>query len=275
MLKGRFGVAKKRAKSAKGWAQRRNVVPVIMILAATMILAVSYAIMSSENRLDGATGQVLLIDQLSITHPNKTFYWTTQELLNRFNLQLWYKEGIFNNVDFFKKLASYNYKIIILRVHSAMSPEGNLAIFTGEKWDDRKASFNYLTDILADRIVRVKVEENSTPYFGITPDFIKGSMKGNFEDTIIIMMGCQGLTNSKAAQAFIEKGAKVYISWTGPVSSEHTDSAIQHLLEQLFTERRTVGDAVTSTNIEIGKDPFYGSSLAWYPEDEGNHVIIP
>jgi len=274
-LKGIFGVAKKQVKPTKEWARRRNVVPVIIILAITMILAISYTLLSSEITTDGTTAQALLIDQLSITHPNKTFYWTTQELLSQSNLQLWYKEGIFNNVSFFRNLPSYNNKIIILRVHSAIDQEGNLAIFTGEKWDDNKARLNYLTDILAERIVKVRVEENSTPYFGITPDFIKWSMKGNFEDTTIIMMGCQGLTTRKAAEAFIEKGAKVYISWTGPVSSEHTDSATQHLLSQLFAEGRTVGEAVTSTNNEMGKDPFYGSSLAWYPEDEGNHIVKP
>lgn len=262
-------MTKKRAKTSEKWT-RRKIIPLIVVFSIILLAAV-YTL-SLPRKPIAVSARAILMDQLSITHPNKTFYWQTQEVLNQFDLQIWYHEGIFNTVDFFTNLPSYNYRIIVLRSHSAMSVEGTLAIFTGEKWDDAKARLNYLTDIIAERIVRVRTEENSTAYFGITPAFIS-TMKSDFEDAIIIMMGCEGLTNQNMAKAFIEKGAKVYISWTGLVSSEHTDSATAHLLQRLFVDRKTVKEAVTATNNEIGKDPVYGSELAWYPPDEGAYVI--
>jgi len=268
-----LAAAKKRAKATRKWAKRKNIVLVVAPLTVILVLAVAYTLSLTSNVENGNTVQAVLIDQLSMTIPNKAFYWTTQSLLNKCSMQVWFNEGVFNTIGFFRKLPLYNYKIIILRVHSARNPETEtLAIFTGEKWSDSKASWDYLTDIMNGRIAKVRVKENSTAYFGITPAFIK-NMNGDFKDAVIIMMGCEGLTNENMAKAFIEKGAKVYISWTGPVSSEHTDAATLNLLQHLFVERKTVKGAVTATNNEIGKDPVYRSELAWYPLYEEDYVI--
>jgi len=268
-----LATAGKRPKKAKKWAKRKNILVIAATSAAILILAVAYMLSLANNIENGNEAQAVLIDQLSMTNPNKPFYWTTQTLLNQFNMQVWYKEGTFNTVDFFRDLPRYNFKIIILRVHSAVNPEtGNLAIFTGEKWSDSSAQWDYLTDIMNGRIAKVRVEENSTAYFGITQAFIP-SMNGDFKGALIIMMGCEGLTNEKMAKAFIEKGAKAYISWTGPVSSEHTDAATLNLLQHLLVDRKTVGESVTATNYEIGRDPDYGSELVWYPLDEEDYVV--
>jgi len=65
-------------------------------------------------------------------------------------------------------------------------------------------------------------------------------MKGTFQNTTIIMMGCNGLTYPYMAQAFIGKGVKVYISWDLAVSASHTDKATIHLLQRLITEKQTI-----------------------------------
>lgn len=268
-----MATAEKRPRKAKKRAKRKSTVVVAAALAVILILAVAYMLSLAGNIENGNEVQAVLIDQLSMTHPNKPFYWTTQTLLNQFNMQVWYTEGTFNTVDFFRDLPRYNSKIVILRVHSALNPEtGNLAIFTGEKWSDSHAQWDYLTDIMNGRIAKVRVEENSTAYFGITQAFIP-SMNGDFHGAVIIMMGCEGLANERMAKAFIEKGAKVYISWTGPVGSEHTDAATLNLLQHLLVDRKTVGESVTATNDENGRDPSYGSELVWYPQEEDDYVI--
>lgn len=58
-----------------------------------------------------------------------------------------------------------------------------------------------------------------------------------FKNTVIIAMGCDGLKYTSMAEAFVQKGAKAYISWTGDVSPSHTDQATTHLLQQLITEK--------------------------------------
>jgi hypothetical protein len=160
-----------------------------------------------------------------------------------------------------------------LRTHSAICLEtGNLVLFTNEKWSDFEASTTYLADIMADRLAKVRVEEDSPEYFGIFPNFVR-VMNGNFDNTIIVMMGCQTLMTPSMAEAFIEKGAKICIGWTGPVSVEHADNSIIALLKHLITEKETIFEAVSKTTEELGEDPDWGGGLAWYPLSEGNLVF--
>jgi hypothetical protein len=189
---------------------------------------------------------------------------------------MYYYAGSLSSVDvtFYRLLPQQAFKIIIIRSHTAMqNSTGTLAIFTSEQWDDEKVSATYLTDALNDRIARVRVTPNSTAYFGITPNFVK-AMNGNFQDAIIIMMGCQSLTNTKMAEAFIEKGAKAYIGWTGLVSADHTDAATQQLLKHLIVEKKTIATAITEVLTEVGEDPTYGSTMSFYPTQAGEYRLV-
>ncbi|NIU83177.1 MAG: hypothetical protein GWN64_06760, partial [Candidatus Thorarchaeota archaeon] len=97
-----------------------------------------------------------------------------------------------------------------------------LGLFTSERYSVEAAK-KYREEILDDRLVRAFFTEGEEEYFGIVPKFVEESMKGEFENTIIIMMGCEGLgyeelTYTDMAEAFIKKGAKVYIGWDGSIS---------------------------------------------------------
>ena len=98
-------------------------------------------------------------------------------------------------------------------------------------------------------------------------------MQREFNNSTIVMMGCEGLTNTKMAEAFIEKGAKAYISWSGAVSASHTDQATIYLLQHLLTENQTIEQAVENTMTEVGPDPVYDSLLIYYPISSGNYTI--
>jgi hypothetical protein len=217
--------------------------------------------------------KVAIIDQLSITHPNTTFWHTVQSIFKEEGLKTYYFQGGSDTVDFYRGLSSRGFSLIILRAHSAISLDtGNLVLFTNEKWSDSKASTTYLADIMADRLAKVRVEEGSPEYFGIFPNFVR-AMNGNFNNTVIIMMGCDTLINPSMAEAFIQKGAKLCIGWTGPVSVEHADNSIIHFLKHLITEKETISEAVSKTTEELGEDPHWGGGLAWYPLSEGNLVF--
>lgn len=141
---------------------------------------------------------------------------------------------------------------------------------TNEEWSDSKASTTYLADILADRVAKGIVD--SLEYFAIYPNFVR-AMNGNFNDTVIIMMGCETLMTPGMADAFIQKGARVCIGWTGPISIKHADNSIIHLLKHLITEKQTVSEAVSKTMEEVGEDPEWGGGLAWYPYEEGDLIF--
>ena len=102
-------------------------------------------------------------------------------------------------------------------------------------------------------------------------------MIGNFKDTVIIMMGCEGLNYTSMAKELRQRGAKVYIGWTGPVSILHTDQSTIRLLQNLLQENQTIREAVQEISPELW--PTGWSKLDYYPqgnedvEDVGDKVL--
>ncbi|UCE15829.1 MAG: hypothetical protein JSV12_08210 [Candidatus Bathyarchaeota archaeon] len=148
-----------------------------------------------------------------------------------------------------------------------------LALFTSEPYSNTKHVYEQFTGQVG-RVTFYEGEEPKEPsYFGIHSEFVKQSMKGKFQRTIIIMMGCNGLTYSYMAEAFIEKGARAYISWSNSVLASQTDLATTRLLQHFITENRTLKEAMRETFKEVGPDPLYKSFLLYYPLEAGNYTI--
>lgn len=87
------------------------------------------------------------------------------------------------------------------------------------------------------------------------------------------MMGCEGLSNTKMVEAFIEKGAEVYVGWSESVLASQTDQATAHLLQHLILEKQTVRQAVDTTMKEVGPDVAYSSTLGYYPLESRDYSI--
>jgi len=208
-----------------------------------------------------------IVDQLSLTAPNPSFVETAATILTETNYTVDYFSGEKVTVNFFLNLPTGGYEIVILRVHSApLKEDGDekemVNLFTSEPYTTSK----HISEQLNDELVIATYYEGSPQYFGITPNFIRNSMEGTFNDAIIIMMGCDGLKYNSTAQAFIDKGAKSYASWSGPVSVDHTDTTTIHLLWHLLTEKHTIRQAVIEALTEVGgPDPTYKSILKFYP----------
>jgi hypothetical protein len=98
-------------------------------------------------------------------------------------------------------------------------------------------------------------------------------MIGDFKDTVILMMGCEGLDNPSMAQAFVMKGAKVYVSWNQPVMSSHTDRATTDLLRHFVIERLPLEESVLATFETVGFDPVYNSLIIYYPAEAGEYTL--
>jgi len=235
----------------------------IYLLAAIAISSAVVAISldffrSSEPEVHKAA----LVDQLSLTFPNQNFIDTTTEILEQAGYTVDYYPGEEVTVEFYKNLPTHGYKIIILRVHSMTEGPHIVDLFTSELYSTSKYFYEQLTGKL--RNVAYFYGDINT-FFGITPSFIKSSMQGKFNNSIIVMMGCEGLKNPSMAEAFIEKGAKAYIGWSQSVSASHTDQATIYLLTHLVTEKQTIEQAVETTMKEVGPDPAYNSLLISYP----------
>lgn len=248
------------------------------VFATVMILTVfTYAFLSqSQNQTtntDYSKSKAAIVDQLSLTFPNQTFIEAATTILEQAGYTVDYYPGEEVTVEFYRNLPTHGYSLIILRAHSTTGGFPSLSLFTSERYD----KFKYLQEQLTDKICAVaySIEEMKTGklYFGITPSFVKASMNGKFANTVIIMMGCEGLNNTQMARAFTEKGAKVYISWTQSVSAFHTDRAITHLLQHFLIEKLTLQESLRETFKEVGFDPVCQTLLIYYPRDVGEQTI--
>ena len=242
--------------------QRRSWLIVAVVLTAIFLAAV-FEDQSSQNQTSGV--RAAIVDQLSLTYRDESFVGSVTTTLELAGYKVDYYPGEAATVDFYRSLPELGYGLLILRAHSSDHSSGNLlALFTSEVYSTTK----YLPEQLVGQVGRVwygKVGEG-TPYFGVNQEFVRQGMKGRFQNTLVIMMGCNGLSYTDAmARAFVEKGAKIYIGWSGSVLGSHTDLATTHLVQHLLEEGKTVGEAIAETMVEVGPDPLYNSKLIYYP----------
>jgi hypothetical protein len=256
-----------------------------IIVAFLILCFLAYYYLQSNQAQGNQTSQpeAAIVDHLSFRSEttNQTFVDVSRSMLEKAGFVVGYYRGGEVNVDFYKSFLRYGYSLIVLRVHSAIiGNTTSLGLFTSEHFDYDKATTTYYWDVYHKRLVEAyfteEERERGESYFAIAPHFIEEY--GNFRDTTIIMMGCDGLKHSKTAEAFIKKGAKVCIGWNGLVSTRHTDLATTCLLQSL-TRKNPVSEAVENTLSKVGseemyfQDQGYYSTLKYYPLDAGSHMI--
>jgi len=267
---------------ARGGVGLRRATAILVAVALVGGLVASGLLFRNPWSGEGAAPKTaVIVDQLSLTQPNPDFAEKATETLEQAGYTVDYFAGEQVTVDFYRNLPAGHYGLILLRVHSGRSSEIDpttgektkreyVSLFTGEPYDDTK----YVEDrnpeaggaeLSFARIGRATYYPDAPPLFGISPNFIKYSMHDRFDRTVIIMMGCDGLISDMTAQAFVRKGAKAVMGWTGPVSADHTDAATERLVQHLVIDRIAPAKAVTQTMAELGNDPQYGTELRIYP----------
>jgi hypothetical protein len=258
-------------KSAKNRKLVYATVIVIAVLISAALLFYSYPYQHSQPK-------AAIIDQLSSSklsaisrYQNQTFIAEAQELLHARFLQVdYYSDNA--TVDNYKILPSLGYKLIIWRAHSALDLKSQyIAISTSE----RSGSQNY-DQYSNDQLTLCNITGDARLYFAITPKFVEECMDGRFEDTVIILMSCNGLKSGygKTAEAFIQKGARIFVGWDGWIDSSDNDNAISLFLQRLIVQNSTIGEAVAQA--PEYDSPLYGSSkLDYYPRTEVAGYRIP
>jgi hypothetical protein len=259
-------------------------------IAAIVILAcfLAYAFIYQSNRKPSdqnpptLTPKAAVVDQLSFRNETKnpTFKNSCINILDTAGFNVTYYPGQNVTVNFYKNLTRQDYGLIVLRVHSAiiygLGDNTSLGLFTSELFNKSKCTTGapYGEDATYNRIVEAYFTEQERAqgisYFAIAPRFIE--KYATFHNTLIIMMGCDGLKYNTTAEVFINRGAQVCIGWDGPVSTTHTDNATTRLLQHL-AQKIKVEEAVNKTMNEVGPDTLYNSSLKYYPQTAGSYTI--
>jgi hypothetical protein len=175
-------------------------------------------------------------------------------------------------VDFYRRLPEKGYDVIIMRTHIATGgtsradgtnqPFRGVAIFTNEPYSTSKY-------VEQQRDGRLSLAANSydpqSRYFAFDQRFVEGEMQGRFDESLLVMMGCDGLATSILADAFVRRGAGNVVSWDATVTSSFSDAGMLRLLENFANIPDDPRQAVLRTAIEVGPDPVFGASLAMYP----------
>ncbi|KPK22290.1 MAG: hypothetical protein AMJ76_00005, partial [Dehalococcoidia bacterium SM23_28_1] len=253
-------------RPGKGGRLRRAAVVVfgVALLSAAVVAGLFLSGLIGSNP---SVPRAAIVDQLSLTQSNPEFAASATDTLEQAGYAVDYFPGEQVTVEFYRNLPTHDYDLIILRVHSGMTVELDaqtgqetateyVTLFTGEPYREDK----YAQEQIG-RLGKAHYYEGAPPLFGIAPGFITDSMRGSFDEALIVLMGCDGLKSATTAKAFLDKGASAFVSWTEAVSASHTDAATLRLLEHLLVDNLPIQEATARTMADVGPDPMYGAEL--------------
>lgn len=215
-----------------------------------------------------------IVDQLYNLQPNEAFVANVTTELEEYGFAVDLNQGDEVTVDFYRELPTHGYKLIVFRAHSGLLGGGDFVIpktvlFTNEAYSPDR----YPTDQAFDRLLMGGPGSGQPVMFGITAGFVTRSMKGEFDDTVIIIMGCGGIYLEDLAKAFVDKGASAYLAWDASVLLQYVDDATLYLIGQLCSEKVAIKEAVDSTMHVKGLDPEWKAELEYYPSGTGNWTL--
>lgn len=239
---------------------------VIILLIITGLTTIFSACSPSSSNSHTGQLKAAIIDQLYSTQPNDDFITQASRDLENYGFTVHVYQGERVTVNLYRKLPKYGYKLIIFRAHSGLIQSRGqkllkTAIFTNEPYSQTK----YLREQLNHELPMVRVRESEPFFFGIDSKFVMESMEGRFDDTVIVVAGCSCFYFNDMAQAFIRKGASIYLAWDRSVDADYVDEANAYLIRQLCMEGTTLKEAVNRTMLEKGKDPTYNATLKHFP----------
>lgn len=243
---------------------------VVALVSAALVGGLLFHNAASDGGAPSGPKTAAIVDQLSLSFPNSSFVETATRVLEQAGYIVDYYPGEEVTVEFYRNLPTHGYDMILMRVHSGLARDDGkstdyVSLFTGEPFSDTFSDERNYDDAEAGRLARARQFEGGPEYFAIVPDFIESSMRGVFDDTTIILMGCDGLKTPAAAETFVRKGVKAVVGWSDSVSASHTDAATERLLQHLLVDEIPTAQAVAQTMAEVGPDPEYESTLLTYP----------
>jgi hypothetical protein len=271
----------KAMKQGKGKVRKRGLPWFAWVLIALGITGIVVFVrlypMGQPSPNNGGELKAVIVDQLSSVRENDAFIGNVTQELENYGFEVDLYQGSDITVDFYRQLPTHGYKLIIFRAHSGLLTEDEViqdrtVLFTNEEY----SQLSHYAEQLKDQLVMARVDEDHPMVFGIPPKFIRESMEGRFDDSVVIMMGCSGLFLRDLAPAFIDKGASVYVAWNGSVELYYVDEATPYLMRQLCSGNLTIKEAVESTMDMIGPDPKNKAGLEYYPTypaDSGDKTL--
>ncbi|HEX74750.1 MAG TPA: hypothetical protein G4N93_06365 [Dehalococcoidia bacterium] len=246
----------------------------LLILAFLIVSLLSLPACNQADDLSGSSLKAAIIDQLYSLQPNEAAIQQMTRELEGYGFEVDVYQGDEVTVDFYGELPGYGYDLIIFRAHSGLLKRDGETIektclFTDEPYSETR----HITQQLTEQLAMARISEHYPWVFAIGSKFVTQSMDGEFDNTVIIMMGCSCLYLDDLATAFIDKGASTYLGWDASVSLDYVDKATPILVTNLCAKQMTIRRAVDETMAEVGADPDYGACLNYYPATSGSQTV--
>jgi hypothetical protein len=221
---------------------------------------VSVRVPSNGNSLGGTVSdggfRAVVVDALYGNYSNDAFTDYVGRTLRGTGFCVDFFEAGVVTVDFLERFPS-GYKLVIFRVHSALSSMGELYLFTAEPY----VGDQYVDEQGFGLVRGTYADDGSRPVFGVDWGFVRRLMAGRFNGSVVVVMGCNGARDRLMTDVFLDQGAVGYVGFDGPVLLSHSDEAIMHLVEEVYVGKQPLKKAVDDTNTIVGADPVSGSML--------------
>jgi hypothetical protein len=248
----------------------------LLVLAAAGTLAmVSFSCRGSPatSNLAGSP-RAAIIDQLYSLQPNADFTRLVTNSLEKAGYRVDCFKGDEITVDFYRRLPGYNYRLIIFRAHAGLlGGQGQALPWTCLFSNEPYSETAHINEQLSDRLAKARTDEGHPWVFGIGNRFVARSMEGQFNRTVIIMMGCSTLYVDDLARAFIEKGAAAYLGWDATIGLDYVDDATIDLVHGLLGYQLSIQDSSAQVLKDNGPDPTWGAGLKYYPLSAGKETL--
>ncbi len=253
--------------------RKRSILLVSTLVIVVLIGSVSFALFY---RTPPGEAKAAIIDQLASSQlysfsrdPDPEFVQNSTNLLKTlFPTVDYYSDNA--TVEEYQKLPSQGYQLIIWRAHSALNEASKyVAISTSQKYHPGE----YDTYLQNGELTLWNMSTTDPYlYIAITPTFVRDVMNGNFQNTVIILMSCNGLKDGylSMAAALVNKGARAFISWDGWIPSEDNDRAVASLLQELIGHESSINLATAIAQLQVSNSPH----LRYYPLDTGEYRLL-
>jgi len=134
-----------------------------------------------------------------------------------------------------------NYGIIVIDTHGW---NGDI-IFTRDMINESLESLSEdeIYNLFSSAVKMFTMRDGNT-YAALTSKFIKNLIKDKFPNSIIFNGSCESLKNDQLAEAFISKGAKTYVGFSGNISTQTcTEKAKQFFSALVGNQLKTTGES--------------------------------
>ena len=230
----------------------------------------------------------VIYDQISLDDPRDDFSRRSRSLLVDAGYRVQHIGPRQASVRHFAELPRSAPSLLILRTHAALVVENGqwtpeVALFTAEPVDASHEPTNdgqtweietrqqakpwpgasggpSREEILALIPVRRTSGHDRRPMYGIGARYVREHMIGRFDDTIVMLMGCDGMRGRAISEAFLARGARAVVGWSTEVSAAHTDHATLSFVRAV-AKGASVADAVRFAMLHAGPDPTSGAYL--------------